>query len=408
MTQKSSPLVSPPLPATARPRIRELGYSPGKFAPGPKNSILDVPGVQVGQVTVNEGTDIHTGLTVILPRGIKETRLTPCYAATHDLNGMGELTGTHALAEYGYINTPIAITNTVSVGKVYDGLFLWQMEQARKDGEDDIESLRRFCIPVVGETYDGLLNDISASVLDKDSVYAALQVAQSQTEVQEGNYGGGTAMRCHGYKGGTGTSSRIVPGADRDYTVGVLVQANHGQKPDLRIGNVPIGELLIAEEAKAKEKAAEASSQLPIGGKAAEGSIIVLIITDAPLLPHQLRRLAQHAGMGITQVGGHSAGRNFSGEIFLALSTGTSPNQLATASDGMGYLPPLESQRVETLKNETIDTLFYVVSETTEEAILNAMCKAETMAGFKGRTTKALPVDRVKELLEQYGVGLRK
>lgn len=164
------------------------------------------------------------------------------------------------------------------MGKVYDGLFLWQIEQARKDGEDDIESLRRFCIPVVGETYDGLLNDISASVLDKDSVYAAIEVAQSQTEVQEGNYGGGTAMRCHGYKGGTGSSSRIVPGADRDYTVGVLVQANHGQKPDLRIGNVPIGELLIAEEAKAKEKAAEASSQLPTGGKAAEGSKLSLLL----------------------------------------------------------------------------------------------------------------------------------
>ncbi|KAL7952819.1 DmpA/ArgJ-like protein [Trichoderma compactum] len=386
MTQKFSPLVSPPLPAATRPRIRELGYSPGKFAPGPKNSILDVPGVQVGQVTVNQGTDIHTGLTLVSPRGIKETRLTPCYAATHDLNGMGELTGTHALAEYGYINTPITITNTVSVDKVYDGLFLWQMEQARKDGEDDIESLRRFCIPVVGETYDGLLNDISASVLDKDSVYAAIEVAQSQTE------------------GGTGTSSRIVPGADLDYTVGVLVQANHGQKPDLRIGNVPIGELLVAEEAKAKEKVAEASSQLPTGGKAAEGSNL----TDAALLPHQLRRLAQHAGMGITHVGGHSAGRKLSGEIFLALSTGTSPNQLATASDGLGYLPPLESQSVDTLKDETIDTLSYVVSETTEEAILNAMCKAETMVGFKGRTTKALPVDRVKELLKQYGVGLSK
>lgn len=146
------------------------------------------------------------------------------------------------------------------------------MEQARKNGEDDIQSLRRFCIPVVGETYDGLLNDISASVLDKDSVYTAIQAAQSQTEVLEGNYGGGTAMRCHGYKGGTGTSSRIVPGVGRDYTVGVLVQANHGQKPDLRIGNVPIGELLIAEEAKAKENAAMTDSPLPVGGKAAEGS----------------------------------------------------------------------------------------------------------------------------------------
>jgi D-aminopeptidase len=162
------------------------------------------------------------------------------------------------------------------VGKVYDGLFLWQMEQARKNGEDDIESLRRFSIPVVGETYDGLLNDISASVIDKASVYAAIEAAQTQTEVLEGNYGGGTAMRCHGYKGGTGTSSRIVPGADRDYALGVLVQANHGQKPDLRIGNVPVGELLMAEEAEARGEAARADKGLPIGGKAAEGSRLPL------------------------------------------------------------------------------------------------------------------------------------
>ncbi|PTB62788.1 DmpA/ArgJ-like protein [Trichoderma citrinoviride] len=403
MTQIRAPIPSSSLPISNRPRIRDLGYSPGKFTPGPKNSILDVPGVHVGQITVHEGTDIHTGLTVILPRGAKDTRLKPCYAATHDLNGMGELTGSHALAEYGYINIPIAITNTVSVGKVYDGLFLWDMEQARKNGEDDIESLRRFSIPVVGETYDGLLNDISASVLDKASVYDAIAAAQTQTEVLEGNYGGGTAMRCHGYKGGTGTSSRVVPGAERDYTLGVLVQANHGQKPDLRIGNVPVGELLMAEEAESRGETAKADKGLPVGGKAAEGSQ-----TDAPLLPHQLRRLAQHAGMGITQVGGHSAGRNFSGEISLALSTGTSPDQLATSSDGFGYLPPLESQPVETLKNETIDSLFYAVSETTEEAILNAMCKAETLVGFKGRTTTALPVDRVQELLKKYGVGLRK
>ncbi|KAL7817003.1 peptidase family S58 domain-containing protein [Trichoderma aethiopicum] len=408
MTQIRASIPSPPLPASHRPRIRDLGYSPGKFAPGPQNSILDVPGVQVGQVTLHEGTDIHTGLTVILPRGAKDTRLKPCYAATHDLNGMGELTGSHALAEYGYISTPIAITNTLSVGKVYDGLFLWQIEQARKSGEDDIESLRRFSIPVVGETYDGLLNDISASVIDKASVYAAIDAAQTQKEVLEGNYGGGTAMRCHGYKGGTGTSSRIVPGAERDYMLGVLVQANHGQKPDLRIGNVPVGELLMAEEVESKGEAEKTDKGLPVGGKAAEGSIIVIIITDAPLLPHQLRRLAQHAGMGITQVGGHSAGRNFSGEIFLALSTGTSPNQLATSSDGFAYLPPLETQPVETLKNETIDSLFYAVSETTEEAILNAMCKAETLVGFKGRTTTALPVDRVQELLQKYGVGLGK
>ncbi|KAL2872702.1 P1 family peptidase [Aspergillus lucknowensis] len=384
---------------TSRPRIRDLGYCPGKFSPGPKNSLLDVKDVSVGQITLHEGSDIHTGLTVILPRRLEQTRVLPCYAATHDLNGMGELTGTHGLTEWGFINGPIALTNTLSVGKVYDGLFLWQWEQALQAGEDDLEAARRLSIPVVGETYDGLLNDISASVIDKETVYAAIEASKSQSEVLEGNHGGGTAMRCHGYKGGTGTSSRIVPGVDKNYTLGVLVQANHGQKPDLRIGNVPIGEFLMKED---KVGDSGKKSPFPTGGKAAEGSIIVVIITDAPLLPHQLRRIAQHAGMGITQVGGHSAGRNFSGEIFLALSTGTSPNELACASSGFDYLPAIETQPVETVKNEVMDSLFYATSEATEEAILNAMCKAETLIGFKGRTQPALPVDRVKELLDKY------
>lgn len=158
------------------------------------------------------------------------------------------------------------------MGKVYDGVFLWQLEQAQKHSESDLEIFRRFSIPVVGETFDGLLNDISASVIDKETVFAAIKAAESQGEVLEGNYGGGTAMRCHGYKGGTGTSSRIVPGVDRQYTLGVLVQANHGQKKDLRIGNVPVGELLDREEKSAKSQSTERGEALPVGGKAAEGS----------------------------------------------------------------------------------------------------------------------------------------
>ncbi|BCS17472.1 P1 family peptidase [Aspergillus puulaauensis] len=386
---------------SSRPRIRDLGYSPGRFAPGPKNSLLDVEGVTVGQVTIHQNPDIHTGLTLIFPRGVKHTRDLPCYAATHDLNGMGELTGSHAIAEWGFLNTPIALTNTVSVGKVYDGVFLWELEQAEKSGEDDLQAARRMNIPVVGETYDGLLNDISASVIGKNDVYDAVQASKTQSDILEGNHGGGTAMRCHGYKGGTGTSSRIVPGVERDYTLGVLVQANHGQKQDLRIGNVPVGEILAREDAATGKQV-----ELPAAGRAAEGSIIIVVVTDAPLLPHQLRRIAQHAGMGVTQVGGHSAGRNFSGEIFLALSTGTSPNELASDSSGFDYLPPIETQRVETVKNEVIDSLFYATSEATEEAILNALCKAETLAGFKGRTQEALPVDRVKQLLDRYMVKL--
>lgn len=169
---------------------------------------------------------------------------------------------------------PVAFTNTLSVGKVYDGMFLWQIEQLRSRGIDDIGMSRCFGIPIVGETYDGLLNDVSRSVIGKEEVYAAIEDAQTRTEVLEGNYGGGTAMRCHGYKGGTGTSSRIIPGDKEDYTLGVLVQANHGAKPDLRIANVPVGELLVREETRAKEAGTinDDGPPLPVGGKAAEGS----------------------------------------------------------------------------------------------------------------------------------------
>ncbi|KAL6233603.1 hypothetical protein BDW75DRAFT_231801 [Aspergillus navahoensis] len=367
-----------------RPRIRDLGYSPGRFKPGPKNSLLDVIGVTVGQITIHEDPDVHTGVTLIFPRGVHGTHQQPCYAASHDLNGMGEFTGTHAIAEWGFTNSPIALTNTVSIGKVYDALFSFQFEQAEALGEDDIESARRMTIPVVGETFDGLLNNIRRSVIGKDTVYKAIEASRTQTEILEGNHGGGTAMRCHGWKGGTGTSSRIVPGIDgKKYTLGVIVQANHGAKLDLRIGNVPVGELLE------KERKENGTEEAP---------------TDAPLLPHQLRRIAQHAGMGITQVGGHSAGRNASGEIFLALSTGSVPNELASGSSGFSYLPPLETHSVETLKNEVIDSLFYATSEAVEEAILNCLCKAETLTGFKGRSTEALPVDKVRGLLERYMV----
>ncbi|KAL6815243.1 DmpA/ArgJ-like protein [Trichoderma sp. SZMC 28013] len=389
---------------STKPRIRDLGYAPGRFAPGPQNSILDVDGVQVGQVTVHEDSGIHTGVTVILPRGPEETALSPCYAATHSLNAAGEMTGVHMIYEWGHLACPIAITNTISIGKVYDALFLWCMEQSKKRGENDLEALRRFTIPVVAETFDGYLNDICASVIDRDVVNKAIAAAQHQPKVLEGNHGGGTAMICSGYKGGTGTSSRIVPGPQKNYTLGVVVQANHGGRPDLRIADVPVGRLLMDEDRKRSAGEAKKKEEAPEGGKAMEGSIIVVIATDAPLLPHQLKRLAQHAGMGVAQVSGHSAGRNFSGEIFLAFSTGTSPNKLAEASNGMSYLPPVETQGVDTVRNETIDTLLYAVSEATEEAILNALCQAETLTGFQGRTIEALPLDRVQALLNKYMV----
>jgi D-aminopeptidase len=245
----------PPLNDSLRPRIRDLGYSPGHFQPGPKNSILDVPGVKIGQVTLhNSEKNIHTGVTVVLPRG-NDTINCPYYAGTHSLNGMGELTGIHVVKEWGYANCPIALTNTISVGKVYDALFRWYIEKLKESyGSDDLSALRRIGIPIVGETFDGLLNDVSLSAVEREHVDQALRIAESdnQTDVLEGNYGGGTGMMCHGFKGGSGTASRILPGytsdgKNKDYALGVLVQANHGQKPDLRIGNVPVGKLLINE-----------------------------------------------------------------------------------------------------------------------------------------------------------------
>ncbi|KAL4900147.1 hypothetical protein BDW74DRAFT_183101 [Aspergillus multicolor] len=374
-----------------RPRIRDLGYSPGRFKPGPKNSLLDVEGVTVGQVTIHAEPNIHTGITVIFPRGVDGTRKIPCYAASHDLNGMGEFTGTHGIAEWGFTNSPIALTNTVSIGKVYDALFTFQFEQADAQGENDIESGRRMTIPVVGETFDGLLNDIRQSVIDKGAVYRAIEASKTQSEILEGNHGGGTAMRCHGWKGGTGTSSRIVPGINgKKYTLGAIVQANHGAKLDLRIGNVPIGELLDKE----RRERGDEEVPLPAAGRAAEGIRTLLSSLTSFVASRSMQ----------AWVGGHSAGRNVSGEIFLALSTGSVPNELATGSSGFDYLPPLETHNVETLKNEVIDSLFYATSEAVEEAILNCLCKAETLKGFKGRSTEALPVDRVGKLLGRYMV----
>ncbi|KAH8817124.1 peptidase family S58-domain-containing protein [Xylogone sp. PMI_703] len=386
-------------------RVRDIGYSPGQLTTGPKNSILDVPDVHVGQTTIHEGDAVHTGVTVILPRKPQDLPKS-CYAGLHELNGMGEMTASHQVQEVGYLNAPIALTNTLSVGKVYDALFLWEIEQAQARGEDEFGMFRNIGLPVVCETLDIVLNDISRSAVEKHHVYAAIDQAINAPEVLEGSHGGGTGMRCHGFKGGIGTSSRLVKGTDgKEYTVGVICQANYGYMRDLRIGGVPIGRLLIKEATeKAKE---EEKVQNEPKGKANEGSCIVIIATDAPFLPHQLRRLAQRATVGLSQVTGHGVGRTFSGEIFLAFSTANTPNDLLTDPAGPGYHPLAESFETKSIKNESIDTFFYAVAEATEESILNAMVAAKDgLTGWKGRRAEGLPVERVRELLEQYYVPL--
>ncbi|KAH8703499.1 peptidase family S58-domain-containing protein [Talaromyces proteolyticus] len=380
-------------------RIRDLGYSPGQLQPGPQNSILDVKGVRVGQTTIHEGQDIHTGVTVILPRGPDEIRQKPCYAAIHKLNGMGELTGGHQIEEFGSFNTPIAITNSISIGKVYDAIYSWMFDLAKQNQESFEETFRNIGIPVVGETLDCVLNDVTKSAVEKSHVYQAIESALSDPPlpVLEGSYGGGTGMRCHGYKGGTGTSSRIVPGRsdDETFTVGVLVQANYGHQRDLQIGGVPVGRIL--SEKKPTE---------PVSSKFGEGSIIIVIMTDAPLLPHQLRRVAQRATAGLSQVTGHGAGRTYSGDIFLAVSTGNIPDD--SLDTGLpGYLPTVETFNIQSIKNECIDSFFYAAAEATEEAILNALVGArDGLTGFMGHRAEGLPVDRVKELLETYRVKI--
>ncbi|OKL59766.1 hypothetical protein UA08_04958 [Talaromyces atroroseus] len=378
-------------------RIRDLGYAPGQLQPGPQNSILDVKGVRVGQTTIHEGRDTHTGVTVILPRGPDEIRQKPCYAAIHKLNGMGEMTGAHQIEEIGTFNTPIALTNSISVGKVYDAVYSWLFDLAKQNEESFEETFRNIGIPVVAETLDCILNDVTKSAVEKHHVYEAIDSALSNPPppVLEGSHGGGTGMRCHGYKGGTGTSSRIVPGRSKEetFTVGVLVQANYGWQKDLQIGGVPVGRIL-SQKLPTK----------PVSSKMGEGSIIIVIITDAPLLPHQLKRLAQRATLGLSQVAGHGAGRTYSGDIFLALSTGNVvDDELETGMPG--YLPTVETFPTKSVKNECIDGLFYAAAEATEEAILNALVAAKDgLTGFMGHRAEGLPVDRVKELLEQYHV----
>jgi D-aminopeptidase len=325
-------------------RARELGIEIGEGTPGPLNAITDVDGIRVGHTTLIEGEDVRTGVTVVLPPDGDQ------FAGSHRLNGNGELTGLAWVRESGFLTTPVALTNTHSVGVVRDALC------AAAQGKAD------WSLPVVGETWDGLLNDINGFHVTAEHVFKALESAASGP-IAEGNVGGGTGMICHGFKGGVGTASRVSGG----YTVGVLVQANHGRRPRLQVNGIPVGRELGPD-------------QIPLPSRPqAGGSIVVLAATDAPLLPHQCERLAQRAALGVARTGG--AGENSSGDLVLAFATGNSA--------------PAEGQdrvSVTMLANERIDDLFYAVIEATEEAIVNALLAAETMSG-QGVTVHRLDPD---------------
>lgn len=366
-------------------RARELGIAIGSMTPGRWNAITDVPGVRVGHATVVEGEGplvvgrgpIRTGVTVVLPNG--DAWWEPFFAGCHRLNGNGELTGLEWVRESGLLTSPIGITNTHSVGVVRDALIADAV--ARRPGT------LAWALPVVGETWDGVLNDIDGFHVRPEHVRAALAAA-SAGQVAEGNVGGGTGMICHGFKGGIGTASRVLDAADGGYAVGVLVQANHGRRQRLAVDGVPVGAVIPAAEVPVPE------TPLPPGA----GSIIGIVATDAPLLPHQCTRLAQRAALGVARVGG--AGEDSSGDLFLAFATGNRGLPAGERGGGTPRTVPLTM-----LANEAIDPLFYAVIEATEEAIVNALLAAETMTGRDGITAYRLPAERLVEVMARYGRG---
>src|SRR5262252_10455831 len=380
--------------AAAKPRARDLALPIGGTA-GPLDAITDVTGVEVGHTTLISGSGklvvgkgpVRTGVTVIHPRG--KANPDPVFGAWFTLNGNGEMTGTTWLQESGILEGPVAITNTHSVGVVRDAILQWQ---ASRPG------LQPWGLPVVAETWDGVLNDINGFHVKPEHAIAALDGARGGPVV-EGNVGGGTGMVCHGFKGGIGTASRRLSAENGGYTVGVLVQCNYGLRPDFRVGGVPVGEEIpdqlpcltlpgtkSDEGLRACDDAAGAKASRLDGA----GSIIVVVATDAPLLPHQLKRIATRPALGIGRTGGR--GNNSSGDIFVAFSTANP-----------GAATSKEPARVLMLPNENISPLFAATIQATEEAILNALLAADTMTGADGARVTALPVDRLLAALRKYG-----
>src|SRR5262249_46303069 len=345
----------------------------------PLNGITDVKGVEVGYATLISGEGqlnvgagpVRTGVTAILPRG-KQSR-DPVFAGWFPLNGNGEMTGTAWVDESGFLEGPVLITNTHSVGVVRDAVIGWQVKNQTL--------FQPWSMPVVAETWDGFLNDSNGFHVKEKHVLEALEKAQAGP-VAEGNVGGGTGMICYGFKGGTGTSSRRLPDKVGGYTVGVLVQANHGGRGQLQIAGVPVG--------KESMEPARSSRRMDCDDQKGRGSIIMVVATDAPLLPHQLKRLAKRAALGLARTGG--AAENGSGDLFIAFST---------ANPGAAR-PPDGPAQVQLLPNSQMNGLFQATIFATEEAIINALVAAETMTGANDRKVSALPHDRLREVLKKY------
>jgi L-aminopeptidase/D-esterase-like protein len=351
-----------------RARARDFGIL-FEGTPAAHNAITDVGHVSVGYSTLILGEGVRTGVTAILPRGIDSRD--PVLAGWFPLNGNGEMTGTAWIDESGFLEGPIMLTNTHSVGVVRDAVVAWQARTGKL--------FQPYSYPIVAETFDGYLNDINGFHVKAEHALAAIEGA-STGPIAEGNVGGGTGMVCFAFKGGTGTASRTVG----DYTVGVLVQANFGLRPQLMIGGVPVGrEMPRARPLSLDDRGAQPDQE--------QGSIIVVVATDAPLMPHQLKRVAKRAALGLARTGG--AAGNGSGDIMIAFSTA---NPGAASPSG-----PVA--HVDMLPNAAVTAIFDAAIYATEEAIINALFAGETMTGIEGRIVHALPLDRLADVMRRYG-----
>jgi len=368
-----------------RERARDIGI-PLEGTPGPLDAITDVAGVEVGHRTLLSGSGrlvvgkgpVRTGVTAIFPRG--RDSADPVFAAWFTMNGNGEMTGTTWVEESGFLWGPVAITNTHSVGVVRDAVIEWYVRKERLHRDE-------WSLPVVAETWDGGLNDINGFHVTKQDAWAALDSARGGPVV-EGNVGGGTGMVCNQFKGGIGTASRRLETRDGGYTVGVLVQCNYGRRRPLRIAGVPVGQE-ITDLTPCREPCRGSRSGLPVAIPPDFGSIIIVVATDAPLLSHQLKRLAKRAALGVGRMGGLAG--NSSGDIFIAFSTA---NPRASRDSGLA--------QVAMISNDQITPLFEATVQATEEAIINAMLAAQTMTGADDVTVYALPHDRLRETLRKY------
>jgi L-aminopeptidase/D-esterase-like protein len=365
-----------------KPRARAL-VIPFGGSPGPWNSITDVPGVEVGYVTLIEGTDVRTGVTAIHPRG-RANPGEPCAAGFHALNGSGEMTGASWIRESGTMSGPIVFTNTHAVGAGHAGIVRWTVDRHPSIAQP-------WLLPVAAETWDGYLNDINGGHVTEDVVVRALDAATSGP-LEAGSVGGGTGMNCYGFKGGSGSASRLVTYGDTTYTVGVFLQTNFGIREELSIAGVRVGAALMGDNPMSEY----------FGALQGAGSVIAAVATDAPLLPDQCAALARRVTMGIARTG--TTGSHFSGDLFLAVSTGNPGGITRSAVGLLGGAEPGRLDELRFIPWGFLDPFLEAVVQATEEAVVDSLVANDEMVGCQGRRTPALPRDRVVDLLRQHGV----